>query len=84
MSTSIPAETAPTEGPAMRVLDLRGRDLDPAALAGLLPRPSGEYLAHAEESVAQIIRRVRAEGAPALRELSARFDGVEQSGLRVP
>nr|WP_270238209.1 histidinol dehydrogenase [Rothia kristinae] len=84
VSTSIPAETTPTGGPVMRVLDLRGRDLDAAALAALLPRPSGEYLARAEESVAQILERVRTEGAPALRELSARFDGVEQAGLRVP
>ena len=36
-----------------------------------------------EETVAEIIRRVREKGDAALREYSARFDGVELDALEV-
>ncbi|WP_269928327.1 histidinol dehydrogenase [Kocuria massiliensis] len=68
----------------MRVLDLRGRHLSPAQLRSVVPRQTGEFLASAEDSVASILADVRQRGADALRELSARFDGVTQESLRVP
>lgn len=68
----------------MRVLDLRGRHLSPAQLRSVVPRQTGQFLASAEDSVASILADVRERGAEALRELSARFDGVTQDSLRVP
>lgn len=68
----------------LRTVDLRGRRPGPAELAGLLPRQAGEFLASAEAAVEGIIEDVRQRGAEALKELSARFDGVEQTALRVP
>jgi histidinol dehydrogenase len=62
-------------------LDLRGGDADPArVLAG----PAEEDDADALAGVRAIIADVRDRGDAALRELTARFDGVEVDDLVVP
>lgn len=62
-------------------LDLRGLDLA-TDLAEVLPRPNiaGEG---PRAAVKEIIARVRAEGDTALLELTAQFDGVQLSSVRV-
>lgn len=60
-------------------IDLRGV-ADPLAR---LPRPTGGD-EEPREAVRAIIAEVRDRGDDALRELTARFDGVELDGLRVP
>lgn len=62
-------------------LDLRGRSLDEVACH--LPRPqiAGDDPVGV---VRDILARVRAEGDAVLFELTARFDGVDLSELRVP
>src|SRR5579875_3395685 len=61
-------------------LDLRGTPAD--RLAGLLPRPAAE-VAFPTEAVRTILEQVRAGGDQALRELTARFDGVTVEELHV-
>jgi histidinol dehydrogenase len=55
-----------------------------AARAGVLRRAPLDEDAATAEAVAGIIARVRAGGDDALRELSARFDGVTPPSLEVP
>ncbi len=57
--------------------------IDAAQRAALLQRPALADDAALRESVAALIRRVREEGAPALRELTARFDGCAPEDFRV-
>ncbi len=66
----------------LATLDLRGRDLDTDPTR-LLPRPAitGD---EPRQVVTQIIEDVRAGGDRVLRELTARFDGVDLDELRVP
>ncbi|HUR52377.1 MAG TPA: histidinol dehydrogenase, partial [Mycobacteriales bacterium] len=62
-------------------IDLRGRrDLDPASV---LPRAELDVAA-AVEQVRPVVEAVRDRGAAAVREATARFDGVELDDLRVP
>jgi histidinol dehydrogenase len=62
-------------------IDLRGRrDADPMAL---LPRAQLDVAA-AVEQVRPVVEAVRERGAEAVREATARFDGVELTHLRVP
>jgi histidinol dehydrogenase len=62
-------------------IDLRGRrDLDPRAL---LPRAHLD-VASAVEQVRPVVEAVRERGAAAVREATARFDGVSLTALRVP
>ncbi|MDO4897999.1 MAG: histidinol dehydrogenase [Rothia sp. (in: high G+C Gram-positive bacteria)] len=68
----------------LRTIDLRGTSHSYKELRALVPRQSSEYVGSAQATVHDIIARVRADGAPYLRELAARFDGVEQTSLRVP
>jgi histidinol dehydrogenase len=66
-----------------RTIDLRGTVLTAAELKRAMPRAAlGEH--PPEESVARILEDVRGRGLPALRELAARFDGVDQDHPRVP
>ncbi len=65
-------------GAVLNRLDLRGR----ADLRSLLPRP-GAGRDDPVESVREIIADVRERGDEALRELTARFDGVQLDDLRV-
>ncbi len=66
-----------------RTIDLRGTTLTPAELKKTMPRAVlGEH--PPEEAVARILEDVRSRGLPALRELAARFDGVDQDHPRVP
>ncbi len=62
-------------------IDLRGRH-DAAAL-DLLPRAVLD-VASAVEQVRPVVEAVRDRGAAAVREATARFDGVELEALRVP
>jgi histidinol dehydrogenase len=62
-------------------LDLRGGDADPG---GVLAGPAEDADTDALESVRAIIADVRARGDAALRELTARFDGVVVDALAVP
>ena len=57
--------------------------LDSAARRGALGRPSPESRADLAAAVARIVDDVRARGDEALREYSARFDGVQLQSLRV-
>ncbi|HKT05804.1 MAG TPA: histidinol dehydrogenase [Rugosimonospora sp.] len=56
---------------------------DQAALRGLLPRAALDVSA-AVEQMRPVVESVRDHGASAVREASARFDGVTLSALRVP
>ena len=65
-------------------IDLRGRrDADIADIAALLPRAQLD-VAVAVEQVRPVVEAVRDRGADAVREATARFDGVELTDLRVP
>ncbi len=67
-------------------IDLRGRSatgLAAATLAGVLPRAKLDVEA-ALAQVAPICAQVRRRGAAAVRELTARFDGVDLATTRVP
>jgi len=62
-------------------IDLRGRrDAD---LTGVLPRAELDVAA-AVEQVRPVVEDVRDRGAAAVREATARFDGVTLTDLRVP
>jgi histidinol dehydrogenase len=62
-------------------IDLRGRRSEPAA--GLLPRARLDVEA-AVDAVRPVCEAVRRDGLDAVRELTARFDGVELDEVRVP
>jgi len=67
-------------------IDLRGKpasELSPGELAGVLPRAELDVDA-ALAAVRPIIDDVRRRGADAVREHSARFDGVDLAASRVP
>lgn len=62
-------------------IDLRGRrDVDPREL---LPR-AGLDVSAGVEQVRAVVEDVRDRGAQAVREATARFDGIELTDLRVP
>ena len=63
-------------------LDLRGRTGDELATA--LARPDADGGDGPLEAVREIIADVRKRGDEALRDLTARFDGVQLEDLRVP
>ena len=63
-------------------LDLRGRRPDRLTLRGLLPRAAVDVAA-AVAAVEPIIADVRHRGADAVREATARFDGVVLGNIRV-
>jgi histidinol dehydrogenase len=63
-------------------LDLRTATPDRATLHGLLPRAAVD-VASVTSAVEQVIADVRARGEKAIREATARFDGVELTDLRV-
>jgi len=70
----------------LRMVDLRGAaaaSLGRIPLAGVLPR-AGLDVAAALETVRPICDDVRRRGAAAVREYTARFDGVDLPSTRVP
>ncbi len=70
----------------LRTVDLRGAtsaSLAPVALAGVLPRAALDVEA-ALEAVRPICDDVRERGAAAVREYTAKFDGVDLPATRVP
>jgi histidinol dehydrogenase len=72
--------------PVSSVIDLRGRDavgLTRPALDGVLPRAALD-VEHAVELVRPICEDVRVRGGEAVREHTARFDGVDLASTRVP
>lgn len=72
--------------PITSVIDLRGRDaagLTRAALDGVLPRAALD-VEHAVELVKPIVEDVRVRGGAAVRDYTARFDGVDLPRTRVP
>ncbi|MCW1249564.1 histidinol dehydrogenase [Acaricomes phytoseiuli] len=71
-------------GAALRLIDLRGQELEPARLRAALPRLAGQDAADAEASARSTIAAVRERGWPAVRELAERFDGVQQEQPKVP
>ena len=65
-------------------IDLRGRrGLGPLDVAALLPRASVN-VEDAAEIVRPILDDIRARGSVAVREATARIDGIELEALRVP
>ena len=70
--------------PRLSTLDLRGTHHTYAELRSLMPRQNSEYVGNAQQTVDEIIASVRERGADYVKELSQRFDGVEQGALRVP
>ena len=73
-------EAASTLGAVLKRLDLRGRN---GRLADLLPRPrAGDLVSH--DAVRQLIDEVRDGGDAAVRNLTARFDGVDVAEPLVP
>ena len=75
---------ADNKTPELSTLDLRDKQLSYAELRSIVPRQTNEYVGNAQKTVDDIIAHVRTDGASYLRELSAKFDGVEQGALRVP
>ena len=61
-------------------IDLRGSAEDPRRL---LPRAAFDVAA-AIEAVRPVVEAIREHGAPAIRDATRRFDGVELQALRVP
>ena len=68
----------------LRTINLRGTQHSYSELRSLVPRQTAEFVGSAQHTVNEIISTVRERGAEYLRELSTRFDGVEQGALRVP
>ena len=64
-------------------VDLRGRRPDAAGLRAVLPRAALDVEV-ALDVVRPVCDDVRARGAAAVRELTARFDGVDLESTRVP
>jgi histidinol dehydrogenase len=69
--------------PVISRVDLRGRRPDAAGLRAVLPRAELD-VAVALEVVRPLCDDVRSRGAEAVRELTARFDGVDLETTRVP
>ena len=61
-------------------IDLRGSTEDPRRL---LPRAAFDVAA-AIETVRPVVEAIREHGAPAIRDATLRFDGVQLTALRVP
>jgi histidinol dehydrogenase len=69
--------------PVLTRLDLRASIPDRTALRGLLPRAEVDVAA-ATAAVQATVEDVRARGAAAVRDATARFDGVRLDAIRVP
>jgi len=70
----------------LRIIDLRGTDpagLSGGKLAGVLPRAAVD-VEKATEAVRPVCEDIRQRGAAAVREYTARFDGVDLATTRVP
>lgn len=67
----------------MRTIDLRGRELSPAAMLAAVPRAT-QARAEALDTAARIVEDVRERGEEALREQAERFDAVTAHAVRVP
>ncbi len=78
--TAVACGVAGTLGAVLKRLDLRGRSDE---LAELLPRPQSGAPVPAD-AVRELIDHVRSGGDSAVRELTARFDGVDVPDTLVP
>ncbi|WP_237223726.1 histidinol dehydrogenase [Rothia nasisuis] len=75
--------TAPADF-TLRTIDLRGSNHSYAELRRIVPRQTTEFVGNALTTVHEILENVQDRGADYLRELSAKFDSVDQGALRVP
>jgi histidinol dehydrogenase len=66
----------------LTTIDLRGRQLDRAALAAIVPRAQTDVAA-ASEIARELIDDVRARGRAAILDQALRLDGVRPQGIRV-
>ena len=83
MSTNENTQKTPADF-TLRTIDLRGSNHSYAELRRIVPRQTTEFVGKALTTVHEILENVQDRGADYLRELSARFDGVEQGTLCVP
>ena len=67
----------------MRTIDLRGRELSPAAMLAAVPRET-QARAEALDTATRIVDDVRERGEQALREQAEQFDRVTGHAIRVP
>ncbi|CAH0166051.1 Histidinol dehydrogenase [Microbacterium oxydans] len=67
----------------MRTIDLRGRELSPAAMLAAVPRAT-QARAEALDTATRIVDDVRERGEQALREQAEQFDRVTGHAIRVP
>ena len=67
----------------VNILDFRGENLSKRFLKQRLPR-AAEAHADIERRVTDLLSEVRSGGSPAVREFTAKFDGVTLDALRVP
>ena len=67
----------------LQQLDLRGRSMTTAQLRALLPRAAVDVAA-AADVVQPLCEDVRRRGETAVKQITARLDGVELTSLRVP
>ncbi|KJL27571.1 histidinol dehydrogenase [Microbacterium oxydans] len=67
----------------MRTIDLRGRELSPAAMLAAVPRAT-QARAEALDTATRIVDDVRERGEQALREQAEKFDRVTGHAIRVP
>lgn len=67
----------------LKNIDLRGQQLTPTSLRGILPRAELD-VSHALAGTTALIDEVRTQGANALTAQAERFDGVTPPNLRVP
>lgn len=67
----------------LRRLDLRTASNDPVELRSILPRPVAPA-AGPVDAVRAILASVRSNGDTAVRQYTARFDGVDRADFRIP
>jgi histidinol dehydrogenase len=67
----------------VRTIDLRGRELSPAAMLAAVPRAT-QARAEALDTATRIVDDVRERGEQALREQAEQFDRVTGHAIRVP
>src|SRR5699024_4632668 len=75
--------TTTTRRARVNILDFRGETLNKRFLAQRLPR-AAETHADIERRVAELLETVAAGGSAAVKDFTARFDGVRPDCLRVP
>lgn len=75
--------TNSTQQGVLRTIDLRGQHLSTVQLRQVVPRADID-VDRALESVRPILEDIRVRGVQAVKEITARLDGVELDSIRVP